>query len=312
MAVALAALGLAAAYTIYLNPEVRLYRHASEVKEKWIAQLDQTALPKYVVFGGSSCATSLMGERLLDNHGLRVANLGLQAGMGADVLSRYALKHTRKGDVLIMSMEPSLLTTSSGIPSLGKQFALVTGNADLLEERTISDRLSNLLAMRPGGYHFFTLLGKILLRQPLYRYSPEDFDASGYQRVTVRRDFAVPPLAPLTLSSSSRELLTFLRSTCERRGIKLLYALPWFYTPPDQVDAYRLNNLSFLVQVADFMPVLQDDKLGAWPVRSAYADTDAHLTPEGATRHTDAFAAALEKGTTWSAKDLMRLRDSLP
>jgi hypothetical protein len=63
--VALVTLGFATSYTIYLNPEVRLYRHASEVKEKWSARLDQNALPKYVVFGGSSCATSVMGERLL-------------------------------------------------------------------------------------------------------------------------------------------------------------------------------------------------------------------------------------------------------
>jgi hypothetical protein len=97
----------------------------------------------------------------LDRYDLRVANLGLQAGIGVNVLTRY-VTHTRTGDVLIMAMEPDLLTASAGVPSLGKQFALAAGNADLLEEATISDRLSNLLAMRPGGYHFFTLIGKII------------------------------------------------------------------------------------------------------------------------------------------------------
>jgi hypothetical protein len=90
-----------------------------------------------------------------------------------------------------------------------------------------------------------------------------------------------------------------------------MYSLPWIYTPPEKLKTRRQVNLNFLLQVTDFMPVLQDDRLGARSIRPDFADTDLHLAQGGARVRTDAFAAALKKGEIWSAKDLKRLRDSL-
>ncbi len=312
IAVAGATIALAITYTVHINPEVALYRHAAEVKRAWLAHIDQRPGPRYLVFGGSSCATSIMGHRLEERYQLRVANLGLQAGMGATLLTRYALKQARPGDILIMAVEPGLLTASLSTPSLGKQFALTTGNSDLLNAHSYSEKVSNLLALRPGGYHVFTLLGKLLSHQALYRYAPGDFDVSGYQQVTERRAFEVNSPGPIHLSPDARHLLETLRSTCAQRQLGLVYALPWTYALPEQEQAARKNNLDFLLQVARFMSVLPDPKLGIWSAREFYADTFLHLTPEGAAQRTDALARALLSGNTWTAADLKRMRDSLP
>ena len=312
LAAAAVTLAVSVAYTIFLNPEIRLYRHAANVKERWMKRLDEHSGNKYIIFGGSSCATSVMGQRLLDQHGLLVANLGFNAGMGATLLTRYALKHAHTGDTLIMAIEPALLNGSSSIPSLGKQFALATGNSDLLECSTLDEHLSALWALRPGGYHFFTLLGKVFTRQPLYRYGPGDFDVSGYQQVRIRRDFEGLPGAGPQLSSSARDLLSPLRSTCQNRGIRLVYALPWFYAPAEALEKFQSGNVDFLLQIAEFMPVLADEKFGVHSIREDFADTPLHLTPEGAALRTDALARQLKEGKTWSVADLRRLRDSFP
>lgn len=37
-----------------------------------------------------------------------------------------------------------------------------------------------LLALRPGGYHVFTLLGKLVQGRPLYRYNTAEVRPSGF------------------------------------------------------------------------------------------------------------------------------------
>lgn len=309
MCAALLAWAAAAVYTLRFNPEIKVYRTAFETKEQWAKKLNEQFPQKFVIAGGSSCATSIMGRRLLEQHGLPVLNFGFHAGMGAEVITRGALAQTRPGDTLVLAMEPDLLEMPATIPSLGKQFAIAVGHPEFLGPSPVSARVSAAFALRPGGYHFFTLLGKVALHQPLYRYAAEDFDASGYQRVDVRRDFAPPVERPRTVSPPARELLRWLRDECAARKVRVAYAPPWVYSSTENAAAARKSNHDLLLQVAEFLPVLADEKLGVYPVREQFADTEAHLTPEGAALRTDDLATRLKTWRTWSTNDLLSIAD---
>lgn len=306
-ALALLAWATAAAYTLRVNPEIRVYRTAFATKLKWARRLDAQFTNKFVVCGGSSCATSIMGRRMLEQHQVPVVNFGFHAGMGAAVIVRGALAQTRPGDSLILALEPGLLEMKAEVPLLGQQFAVATGHPEFLGRTDLASRMAALLSLRPGGYHFFTLLGKVALRQPLYRYQAEDFDESGYQRVEVRREFAAPSERTLVVSEPARKLFLQARDECSRRNVRLAYTLPWIYCPKKQVAAAQQFNRDFLMQVSELVPVLVDEKLGAYSLREQFADTDAHLTPAGAALRTDSFAALISTWKTWSTDDLARL-----
>lgn len=302
---------VAAFYTLRVNPEVAFFAHGARVKQAWVERLNAATTPKTVVFGGSSCTVTVDGERMQQRHGLPTANLGLGAGMGAQVLTEYAKAGVRQGDTLIVALEPLLLTENLEVPSLGVQFAWATGSRALkkLVRQTSASftGISGLLALRPGGYHLFTLLGKIVARQPLYRYAPSDFHASGWQEVTVRRDFAGPPERGPALTAEARALLRDLRAWCERLHVRVAYALPWGSCTEAQKPAFQAANARFLRQVSDVLPVLKDERLGAYTERSEYADTFWHLTPPGAGRRTDELAALIKAWAVWTPGELDRL-----
>src|SRR5262245_31335164 len=96
--VAVAVWAISAVYTLRLNPEVAFFTHANAVKLKWVQHLDAIHTNKYVIFGGSSCTTSIAPRRMLELHGLPAVNMGLGAGMGAKILTRNALQAVRPGD----------------------------------------------------------------------------------------------------------------------------------------------------------------------------------------------------------------------
>ena len=134
LGVACIAWGVGAFYTMRVNPEVAFYRHGDQVKQDWSRKLEREQGAKIVVYGGSSCATTIDGERMLREHRLPVVNLGMHAGMGAKMLTYYALQDLRPGDTLIVSIEQGLLNTPIEIEPLGVQLAFATGNVKLLRD----------------------------------------------------------------------------------------------------------------------------------------------------------------------------------
>src|SRR5687767_736157 len=98
LVVMLAAWGLAALYTIFLNPEVSFFKHAFEFKREWSRNVCPAGQPKVVIYGGSSCGTTISPARMLTKHNLPVVNMGLGAGFGAEVLTQFAFSELRPGD----------------------------------------------------------------------------------------------------------------------------------------------------------------------------------------------------------------------
>ena len=304
LGIAVAAWGLGAVYSVYLNPEVAFFKYGSALKQAYAEKLDREHPNKVVVFGGSSCNTTVEAGHMLEKDGLPTLNMGLGAGFGVPVLSRYALAATRRGDTLIVAMEPPLMTTPFDSPALAVQFCAATGNMGLLRQDPAFSWLSTLLSLRPGGYHALTLLGKIILRQPLYRYQKSEYSPCGWHAVTVQREVVGPPPHGPALSSDACQWLANLQQWGATNGVRVAYTLPWGYVPEDQRAAFEKGNLEFLLQVSRYLPILKDPRIGAYSERQHYADTFWHLIPEAARMHSDELAREIKAWDIWKPGEL--------
>ncbi|PYJ83692.1 MAG: hypothetical protein DME22_15135 [Verrucomicrobia bacterium] len=311
LATAFGAWVLGALYTLYLDPEIAFLNYAARVKHQWAQKLDRQYAHKFAVFGGSSCGVAIDGEWMLEQYGLPTVNLGLAAGMGAGVLTRYAQQEVRLGDTLIVALEPHLLTDTTKPTAIGIQFCFATGRADLLKQAGSSSRLSDLLALRPGAFHIFTLIGKILAGRPLYRYHTSDIRPSGrWKALLVQWPLDGPPARGPRLTLDARALLASLRSWSDQNHVRIAYALPWGFVPQEKFARFRKDNLDFLLQISEFLPVLKDPTLGAISSRDLYADTNLHLTPEGARLRTDELARELREWDVWAPGELKQLANA--
>src|SRR3954465_1320021 len=112
LAVAMSVWIASAAYTLAINPEIALYKRVAEIKRDWARRMASEHGQKTVIYGGSSCSFSVDAQRMLARASLPVVNMGLHAGMGPLVLTRYALSEVKEGDTLVAALEPFLLTDS--------------------------------------------------------------------------------------------------------------------------------------------------------------------------------------------------------
>ncbi|MCX8107490.1 MAG: hypothetical protein N3G20_01660 [Verrucomicrobiae bacterium] len=307
--VAIAALAAAGAYTVWLNPEIRFYLYAARLKQAWADKLHREFGRAIIVFGASSCAFAIDGERMVEKHGLPVVNFGMHAGMEPLFLTALAVESTRPGDTLVVALEPGLLLSPFDSPDLAAQMGMALGKPRLIHASDLTGEpvhwVKNILSLRPGAYHFFTLLGKIVLGKPLYRYSPQDLRPSGFQQTTERREIRdQEPFIVHALPSHSEQLLSALARWCRTNNVELFYSLPWGWVSEAKLNQFKAMNASFLIQVAKFMPVLKDPTLGAYPVREHFADTEWHLTAEGAANRTDALAQQLKARVCWTIEEL--------
>ena len=304
LAVAVVTWAVGAAYTLRVNPEIAFFRRAHELKNQWAVGLSRERTNKAIVFGGSSCLTSIMPERLMERHGIVVANEGLGAGMGARVLTRYAFNLLEDGDTLIIALEPNLLSGAVELEPLGVQFALATGRPGLLRDSSGVNWPAALIDLRPGGYHVFTLLGKILLRQPLYRYSATEIEVGGWHNVAARRALGTPSVPSVKLSAAGREWLRMIRDECARRNVRVAVTMPWQFCASENLRSTQLANLRFLRDVAEVLPVLREPSLGAHAVREHFADTTMHPTADASALRTDELAGALKSWNLWSLLEM--------
>ena len=311
LATALVAWAVCAFYSVYLNAEVVHYRQGYGIQNAWAAQMVREHGAKTVVYGGSSCAFSVDGERMLANFGEPTVNCGLIAGMGPMILSESALSHLRRGDTLIVAVEPELLTESfKQQTAIAVQFSLATHHPEWVLHPALGMGRVNwfqaAVALRPGGYHTFTLLGKLMERKPLYRYHLNDYHKSGWVQTDVRLPLTQPAEHGTKLSEDARQLLTNISAWCQTNGIRVAYAFPWSYCPADQLRRYEKQNLEFIGEVMAFIPVLRDPSLGADPAAGDFADSPLHPVEATAARHSDELGREVQQWDTWTREKLER------
>ena len=306
--VAMVAWAVCAVYSVWLNPEVRFYTALSRIQDAWSRKMELAYTNKVVVYGGSSCTFSIDGEQMLRDYNLPTVNRGLAAGFGVKIPTLNALKDLKRGDTLIVALEPGQLTDSTEPTALATQFSYAVGHPGWTTKPMLKmpaiGRVSSLLALRPGSYHFLTLIGKLVQGRPLYRYDVTNAHPSGWMTTEVRLPIDGPPGHGDYLSDDVKRFLPTLRDWCTERGVRVAYSLPWAYCPTEKIETFQRHNAATLLKVAEFLPVLKDQSLGANPDVALFADTGWHFTAAGATLRTADLGVAIQKWNTWSHEEL--------
>lgn len=274
-------------------------------RQKWARKLTAEHGAKYIVMGGSSTAFGIDSDYLLREEKIVMANFGMTAGLGPKVIAQTALAEARPGDTVLLAFEPGLLVGSSAPVAYSVQMAFRVGHPEWVTEDSLGvpgfSWPAAVLALRPGAYRFLAQVGKNVLGMPAFRYRVEDSPGeSGFLTTAVRAPIGDTPRRPL-LSDEGAALLTGIRDWCAARQIRCFYVLPWGYCRPEAAEAFRQENRYFVAQVSAFVPVLQDPMLGAYAVPEHFADTNWHLTTEGARVRTRALARHLRAGDVWPA-----------
>jgi hypothetical protein len=301
-------------YTLRVNPEIAFFRDSARLKQAWARQLARETGPRVFIVGGSSCFTSIDATRLLQRNHLRAINMGLGAGLGAKFLTSWAVSEVKPGDTLILALEPGLLMTPLTDPAMAVQLSYALRAPELLHASWPGapepHAPSSALALRPGAYHAFTLIGKLLRGRPLYRYHIGEVQPGGWHKIDLRRDMQSQGAYSGSLSHDAHSLLAWLKQWGTTNNVRVAYSLPWTYVADKDARVFREHSREFLLQIATHLPVLKDPTLGAYTVREHYTDTPMHLDAIGAALRTDTLGHQLTNWSTWSTNDLANLRFS--
>jgi len=265
---------------------------------------------KVVVTGGSSVAFSVMGIRMLENDGLATVNMGLEAPFGSAVLTNWVLAELRRGDTLILAIEPPRLTCEHDLFSSGCKFANVLRHPEwayMPWEHPIFPYWAS--AMKSNvGWKRIVGIGKSYFskkKKPRWPYTIAETDASGWQ--TTSRKYYFDELTPYYgthLSADNRKLLYWIRQWCDQRGVRVAYSLPWAYTEPENAAILQKTNAALLQEIAEILPVLKDTRLGAYGGRSNFIDTCYHLNPATAALRSDELARQIKDWSVWQPGEL--------
>ena len=295
-----------ATYALWFNPEMHFWKTVAERKLSWVEQM--RAKYGYVigVVGGSSTTFAIDAGMIEREYGLPVANLGLHAGAGAEACAGFGLAALETGDTLVVSIEPGLLTGEDvDTTNLATRLAYSLGKPAMLhwqKGESFTSRAADLTKLQPGGGHVITMLGKLALGMPLYRYSAENSLPGGLQVTDERRNFNVAPAstiedASISLSPEGAALLANIRQEAERHGIRVAYVLPWEYYPEQSSEIQRLANSHFLDQVEAIMPVIREPAMGVHTERQDFSDSGQHLTLAAAVKRSHLFEKAVSQIT---------------
>lgn len=293
-----------ALYTWSVDPEMKFWTAVARQKLDWVEKMREKHGHVIGVVGGSTTTFGIDAERIEREHGLPVANLGLHVGMGPEACVGFGFAALKKGDTLILSLEPGMLAENiARVTPLASKLAFnlpVLRNIFWLSDSSnpALTRLDSLTQLQPGGYHAITMLGKLASGQPLYRYSVTDLRQGGLQVTEDQRDFAESSdySNSSDLRGLSREGLEFLfqvNQEASKRGIQVFYLLPWAYWPTDGAKERRAANAELLNNIALVVPVVHEPALGVNSELGDFADSGQHLTKEAASKRSDSLAKAL-------------------
>lgn len=303
LATAVAAWVAGALYTWFLDPEMKFWTAAARHKLDWVEEMREKHGYVIGVVGGSTTTFGIDALHIEREHALPFANLGLHVGMGPEACIGFGLSALKKGDTLVLSLEPAALTTDHSEDSkLGSKLALLLGLPSMTawDGKNPQLEMTRSLAMAsPGGYHVMTMLGKLASDVPLYRYKIEHLQPGGLLVTEERRNFTqgvdfASPDQVVQLSTRGIQLLRAAQVAAEARGLRLVYALPWSYWPAETVSERRSANEVLLKSIGQHIGVVPEPSMGVHPVLSDFADSGQHLTAEAAAARSSVLAETLK------------------
>lgn len=300
----LAAYALSCILTIAVNPEVAFWNEAIEQRHAAITEIRKEQPEQPIIFftGGSSCAFSIDPKIIEEECGLPAINLGLPVACGARYILHQALREARPGDLIVVCLEPDLLTYPGQESSPSKTgFTLearrgnltdAAGGSTFGENMEIPDFLT---LSRPGANYLITLVGRTLTGKG-YRYKTSDIKYHGLIQTPVREPGLTPRGDTManSLHQEGRILLESFTAAAKEKDVSLAYSMPWHYTATASIDPNRALNREILKDIESIMPVIEDGYSGSMPGRENFSDSPLHLSGDGTHIRSRALAKALK------------------
>lgn len=289
---------LSVLYTASFNPELKFLKYAWNTKNNIIqaSVLDDSMHShkgRVLFSGGSSVLVGIDPEEISRVIGRPVLNLGMAAGMGPKVLSSLALEQVREGDLLVISLEPDLLTLPQKSLMLGSQIAWITGHPSWMAPQSPDRWIVSLSHLRPGAYHALTLLGKLITGKPLYRYSKDEISPNGWQEIKADSSNLGWPVFSYKLTAEGGNILKNTFESCQQIGAQCLYIPSFHYCPQERMNDHKAGMKNFLENIAQIMPVLSPSDFNCSNDEALFADTPWHPAPQEAIRNSQRMASLL-------------------
>jgi hypothetical protein len=294
LATAILAFAAGAFVLLRENPEASFWAAVRDRQEQELASLRarHPGQPVILFAGGSSCAFSVDPAFVSAEAGRPACNLGTSAWSGPKFYLHQAFKCARRGDLLVLAIEPNFLTEPGLLEPTSLGLALAWGRGDpdgAVGGSSFGESIGlrqQIELSRPGARYLVTWLGKKITRGEPYYYSAADLRPGG--RLETRRGHPTgrgdERLHPGELTPEASAMLERAAWFAGQQGIRVVYALPWYFTAGDSAAANRGVRRVLLEQVARIMPVLEDPALGIQTDPSLFSDTNFHLTAAGSER----------------------------
>jgi len=288
----------AAAYTLLLNPELTFWKYVYGEKVKWAEDLTAEGLKKHVFVGGSSCAFQIDAGLLSQEYGIPSVNMGMHAGMGSVAITVLGIRAMAPGDTLVLALEPGLLTKPPTITPLGCQMLISTGlllaagpHQQLLGDISLGQVLGSL---RPGLYNITTMLAKLAVGRPLYRYSTQDLHRGGALSTDFKDNINPMPASPVPLDPASAAWISQVaKLVMARFQSRAVYLIPLLLYADDSVETARATNIAFLREIALVVSPLHDPAFGVSSNLLDFSDTALHLNSSGMKKRTRTIAGLI-------------------
>jgi hypothetical protein len=300
----LAAYALGFYLTVPANPEIKFWHHVVELRDAEISQVRAQHPGSPIIFftGGSSCAFSIDPKIIEKTCGLPAFNLGLPVAARPRYLLHQALEKARKGDILVVCLEADTLTKESDYAPTTLSFGLASASGDMSSAvggSTYGEHLSlreYLNYSRPGPSYASIWIGKAITGKG-YRYSNEDIRYRGRleTQATTPNQSLAGHKSETQISSSARTLLETFQQAASRKGVKLLYSMPWFLTAESSAANNRSANLRILASIHPIIPTIDDGYQGTATDPAFFSDSGLHLTATGSATRSKALADALKQ-----------------
>lgn len=196
------------AFSIPSNPDgfYKVYL----LKEK---RADTISSPKILVCGGSDILHAIDTKLIQDSLHRNVVNMGLTAALGYDVVVNDALKYSKKGDIVLLSM--GAFANSIAWGGVDEIPVLVDYNHKKLFElrweniKQLGRGVYCLLKMKTK-YTWLKVRGKNLSQT----YSLSEFDENGDYKKTYQTDYKRQPVNRSVLITPEQH--SFIESVCKR------------------------------------------------------------------------------------------------
>lgn len=285
--------------------------HVQELENDFMAAMidkheraDEIGSPKIIIAGGSNVAFNIDSERIEEEFGLPVVNLGLSVGLGMDFIVNELIDVAGEGDVIIFSITffenidgvYSLKRhTAQHIPKANRYFSL-----DLSEEFTIHSRRlrDNIIAV------VYRLLGRSTpaVESDAVSESESIYTRSGFNEYgDFTAHYGLPQVDVLgqrfTFEYTEWEgidQLNRLHSEVEKKGAELYYIYPAYPYSDFERNREVLTRFDEDMREGLTFPILGEIESSLYP-ETLFFDTAYHLQREGVIDRTEYFIELIKQ-----------------